>query len=108
MVNTRRWDASTKHFGPDIENSTIIDDFGFDFGMRTCGGAYLVHKFLILDMYDRGRSTRITKVMDAKSLKQLTQRTFTARVILDYIKKECHNGVMVVKSDSNEGCYLAA
>ena len=108
MVTTRRWNASTKQFGPDIENSTIIENFGFGLWMWTTR-AYLDHKFLIIDTYRADRSMRVTKVMDAKSLKQLTQRTFnTAHIFSDTIKEECHNGVMIVQNDSKEGCYLAA
>ena len=104
MINLRRLNPATGVFGPHIEKTTVIRLDSLCWGKEIC----FDEKYLVVDMDSEDFSARIIKVYDMESFELIRERTFahSSNIV---IKRECHDGVIVVLMGTDDtGRYLAA
>ena len=106
-ISVRRQDSSTGLFGPHIEAKTVLS---FESVSNDYPEIYLDKQLLFVDVYSKDWSKRIITVFDVKSLKQVRRRTFrTSMNGRSPVKRECHDGVIVVEDFVNKNqLFLAA
>lgn len=116
VINVRRWNPSTNMFGPDVHRR-IEWNIGPKSGVSP--KIYCDEKVLIFEYFTRDWSRRIIIAFDIKSFKEIRHRVFNNapedsaqftwwRPQAQKIKREIHNGRIVVFDRSGDGQFFLA
>lgn len=96
VINVRQWDPVADQFGRRIEKTAVVH-FGLEIDRAE---VYSDANYLIVDV--KTIRKRVIKILDVKSLNQTAQKSWQLFRYPAAIKKEVHDGVVVLRNVSNE------
>ena len=94
VVKFRRWNPSTRQFGPNVEEVLAIKMQYLELETKL----YYDHKFLILDTYDSMKFYRIIRVFDGETFELVRQRSFYKLPEL-FVEREYYDRVIIVEKE---------